>query len=431
MPSIVTDDYELIQSEGHLTSWRPTALPSPCKPANNTGNHSPRGIWIDLLTLSSLHAQPGRLFTILCRIVGYADSTQRHSRNFQLRHRPDMSDSSHDDWLHLVRKTRRRPLIWFPVARPTAGGTAVIQKPFERLFKIAMSVGMGVGFSWAALAAGDGLSWGTVLVLSVGVLALCGGIRVIFFDSRVFIPEAGDRFTVQIGFCLLPRRLELDRTKVTVDFRRGSDTTLHSSLHGFKYVILRHLETDEVVHLGYTLKGEDALRTFDAMSKLLAPGGSNASVGVITLEDGSLLQVDRLATWEAGHWRKYKSTLSIEGNVAQIERKAFGKDRNVVDRKADVFPVQVKMDNDTVRIHYADQSEKSFAWDDCVAIQVCREEIAERYTRYEVNLIEDFFRANRVNLMSFDLAPNSEPAVPLEAARRLGQLLECEIVDHC
>jgi hypothetical protein len=341
-----------------------------------------------------------------------------------------MSASSHDDWLHLVQKTRRRPLIWFPVARQTAGGTAVIQRPFERLFKVFMSVVMGAGFSWVALAAGDGLSWGTMLILSVGVLVLCMGIRAIFFDSRVFIPTAGDRFTVQIGFCLL-RRLELDRTKVTVDFRRGSDTTLHSSLHGFKYVILRHLETDEVVHLGYTLKGEDALRAFDTMSKLLAPGGSNASVGVITLEDGSLLQVDRRATWEAGHFRKYKSSLSIADNVGRIERKAFGHDRNVIDRKADVFPVQIKMDNDTVRIRYADQSEKSFAWDDCVAIQLCREAIAERYTRYEVNLIEDFFMANRVNLMSFDLAPNAEPADPLDAARQLGQLLECEVVNHC
>ena len=306
-----------------------------------------------------------------------------------------MSDSSHDDWLRLVQKTRRRPLIWFPVARQTAAGTAVIQKPFERLFKIVLLTGMGVGVSWAALAAGDGLPWETVLVFPVGVFALCVGIREFFCNTCVFIPEAGDRFTVQYGFCLLPQRLALDRTKVTVDFRRGRDTTLHSSLHGFKYFILRHLEIDEVVHLGYTLKGEDALRTFDKMSKLFAPGGSNASVGVITLEDGSLLQVDRLATWEAGHWRKYKSSLSIEGNVGQIERKAFGKDRNVVDRKADVFPVQIKMDNDTVRIRYADQSEKSFPWDDCVAIQLCREEIAERYTRHEVNLIEDFFLANR------------------------------------
>ena len=342
-----------------------------------------------------------------------------------------MSDSSHDDWLHLVRKTRRRPLIWFPVARQTASGTAVSQRSFDRLFKIVMSVGIGVGLSWATLAASNDLSWETTLVLTPGVLILCMGIPAIFFNSRVFIPAAGDRFTVQIGFCLLPRRLKLDRTKVTVDFRRGRDTTLHSSLHGFKYVILRHIETDEVVHLGYTLKGEDALRTFDTMSKLLAPGGSNAAVGVITLEDGSLLQVDRLATWEAGHFRKYKSSLSIADNVGRIERKAFGHDRNVVDRKADVFPVQIKLDNDTVRIRYADQSEKSFAWDDCVAIQLCREEIAERYTRYEVNLIEDFFMANRVNLMSFDLAPNSEPAGPLNAARQLGQLLECEVVNHC
>ena len=70
------------------------------------------------------------------------------------------------------------------------------------------------------------------------------------------------------------------------------------------------------------------------------------------------------------------------------------------------------------------------SWGDCVALQLCKEEIAGDLTRYEINLIEDSFKGNRINLMSFDLDPQESPHQPRQAAEDLGQLLDCEVVDH-
>ena len=65
-----------------------------------------------------------------------------------------------------------------------------------------------------------------------------------------------------------------------------------------------------------------------------------------------------------------------------------------------------------------------------MAVFIAGEEIAERATRYEINLILDSFQDNRLNLMSFDVRPHESPGQPRRAAEQLGELLELEVVDH-
>lgn len=102
----------------------------------------------------------------------------------------------------------------------------------------------------------------------------------------------------------------------------------------------------------------------------------------------------------------------------------------MVDAAADVYPVQIESQRDAVRIRFSNHTEKSVPDYDCVAVQICKEEIAQRRTRYEVNLITDSSTTERVNLVSFDIAINEPPDVVWDAANRIGELLELEVVDH-
>ena len=120
----------------------------------------------------------------------------------------------------------------------------------------------------------------------------------------------------------------------------------------------------------------------------------------------------------------------IADNAAEIERREFSRDRSVVDRAADVYPVRIETNDEAIRIIYSNHDEKSVPQVDCVALQLCKEEIPERVTRYEINLIEDSFKGNRINLMSFDLPPHESPDQPRRAAEQLGELLDLEVLDH-
>ncbi len=264
-----------------------------------------------------------------------------------------------------------------------------------------------------------------------GGLVLWAAIHELCFPRSVFIPADADEVIVRYGFFLLPTRLVLNRQSVVVDFQVGAKTELHRTWGGFKIVLLRHVETQEVAHLGYTVQSDDALRLFDVLSRILAEGSRNYTQAVITLADGSLLRVDCLATWEVGHKRRYKSRLSvIAENAAEIKRRAFSRDRAIVDRAADVYPVRIETNDEAIRIVYSNHDEKSVPQVDCVALQLCKEEIAGRLTRYEINLIEDSFKGNRINLMSFDLSPHESPDEPRRAAEQLGELLDLEVLDH-
>jgi hypothetical protein len=334
-----------------------------------------------------------------------------------------MNEPTDTDWKRLVRKTRRRPLMYDPIAVQTAEGTKVRPK-WVRLVGV-----IGIGGFFAGLLFFMGASQPATLV-PVG-LVLWAAIHELCFPRRVFIPANADEVIVRYGFFLLPTRLVLNRQSVVVDFQVAAETELPRGWGGFKIVLLRHVETDQVAHLGYTMQRDDALRVFDTLSGLLAEGGRNFTEAVVTLHDGSLLRVDRLATWAAGHKRRYKSRLSvIADNAAEIERRAFSRDRAIVDRAADIYPVRIATNHETIRIVYSNGGEKSVSWDDCVALQLCKEEIAERATRYEVNLILDSFDDNRLNLMSFDVRRHESADEPRRAAEQLGELLDLEVLDH-
>ncbi len=334
-----------------------------------------------------------------------------------------MNDPTNADWNRLVRKTRRRPLMFDPIAVQTAEGTKVRPK----LARLAFIIGVGVFFAGLLFF----ITGSKAATLVPGGLVLWAVIHQLCFPRSVFIPADADEVIVRYGFFLLPTRLVLNRQSVVVDFQVGAKTELPRGWRGFKIVLLRHVETQEVAHLGYTMKSDDALRVFDALSRILAEGSRNYTQAVITLADDSLLRVDCLATWEVGHKRRYKSRLSvIAENAAEIKRRAFSRDRSVVDRAADVYPVRIETNDEAIRIIYSNHDEKSVPQVDCVALQLCKEEIPERVTRYEINLIEDSFKGNRINLMSFDLPPHESPDQPRRAAQQLGELLDLEVVDH-
>ncbi len=334
-----------------------------------------------------------------------------------------MNDLTNADWNRLIRKTRRRPLMFDPNAVQTAEGTKVRPK----LARLAFVIGCGVFFAGLLFFMAESKA---VTLVPVG-LVLWAVIHQLCFPRSVFIPADADEVIVRYGFFLLPTRLVLNRQSVVVDYQIGAETELHRTWGGFKIVLLRHVETQEVAHLGYTMQRDDALRLFDVLSRILAEGSRNYTQAVITLDDDSLLRVDRLATWEAGHWRKYKSRLSLVApNAAEIERRAFGKNRKVVDRAADISPVRIETSDESIRLMYSNQDEKYVPRDDCVAVQLCKEDIPERLTRYEINLIEDSFMGNRINLMSFDLSPHESPDEPRRAAEELGELLDLEVLDH-
>ncbi len=333
-----------------------------------------------------------------------------------------MNDPTNTDWNRLVRKTYRRPLMFDPNAVQTAEGTKVRPK-LERLVWI---TGGGVFFAGLLLF----ITGSMATTLVPGGLVLWAAIHQLCFPRSVFIPADADEVIVRYGFFLLPTRLVLNRQSVVVDFQVGAKTELHRTWGGFKIVLLRHVETQEVAHLGYTMQRDDALRLFDALSRILAEGSRNYTQAVITLADGSPLRVDCLATWEAGHFRTYRSQLTVVANAAEIERTAFGENRNIVDRAADVYPVLIENNDRSIRLVYSNHDEKSVPRIDCVAVQLCKENISGRLTRYEINLIEDSFKGNRINLISFDLSPHESPHEPRHAADQLGQLLDCEVVDH-
>lgn len=334
-----------------------------------------------------------------------------------------MNHSLDADWNQLVCKTRRRTLMYDPIAVQTAEGTKVRPK-LERLLFI---IGGGIFFAGLLFF----LTESKATTLIPGGLVLWAVIDHVCFPRSVFIPADAHEVIVRYGFFLLPTRLVLNRQSVVVDFQVGSKTELHHTLGGFKIVLLRHVEIPEAAHLGYTMQSDAALRLFDVLSRILAEGGRNYTQAVITLEDDSLLRVDSLATWEVGPERRYDSQLSVvAGNAAEINRRIFSGDRSIVDRAADVYPVRIETNDEAVRIVYSNHDEKSIPQFDCVALQLCKEEIAGRVTRYEINLIEDSFMGNRINLMSFDLSPRVSPQEPRHAAEQLGDILNLEVADH-
>lgn len=338
-----------------------------------------------------------------------------------------MNKQSEDDWARLVRKTRRRPLMWRPGVFDRNGGTLIRTRWTDLVIPIVVGLGLGIPITWEALQPNADMK---PLLFVLSPFCLLIAVSSIVRSSSMFVRSDSDELVVRYGFRLFATRLILSRRDVVVDYCVGSDTNLAKSLHGFKFILLRHARTNEVAHVGFALVSDDALIVFDALSRLLG-AGHNYTQAVITLHDGSLIRVDRLATWAAGKWRNYTTTLTqTDSRTIQLSRRAFGKNRNVADTSADVYPVQIESQRDGVRIRYSNNDERSVPDYDCVAVQVCKEEIAQRHTRYEVNLITDSSTTERLNLASVDIALNEHPKAVWNIAKTIGELLELEVVDH-
>lgn len=181
-----------------------------------------------------------------------------------------MNDPTNADWNRLVHKTRRRTLITEPNVVQTAEGTTVRMKRSQRLGGIALGFGLGLPIAWGSFYITE--IWQFPLAFVFGGLPLCWGIHRLFFPRSVFIPADANEVIVRYGFFLLPTRLVLQRQSVVVDYQNGAETKLSAAWSGFKIILLRHVETQEVAHLCFNMKSEDALPVFDALSRILAEG---------------------------------------------------------------------------------------------------------------------------------------------------------------
>lgn len=331
------------------------------------------------------------------------------------------------DWARFVAKTRRRPLMWRPGVFPNRDGTLFRPQLADRLVPFVVGTGLGVPLLWIALSPNADMR---PVLLVVGLFCLWIACSDLFRTRRLFVHTDSDDIVVHCGFFLLPTQLVFSRQDVVAEYRLGADTNLAKSLHGFKFILFRHRETNEVAHFGFTLVSDDAMKVFDALSDLVGEG-HNYSQAVVTLDDGSTVMVDRLATWAAGKWRSYENQLTEpDSKTIEITRRAFGENRTTADPAADIYPMWIESLHDAVRIQYSNHEEKTVSLYDCVAVQICKEEIAQRRTRYEVNLITDSSTTERVNLMSFDIAPDQPSDVVRDAATKIATLLELEIADH-
>ena len=102
----------------------------------------------------------------------------------------------------------------------------------------------------------------------------------------------------------------------------------------------------------------------------------------------------------------------------------------MADAAADIYPVRIESKHSSVLIHYSNHDQRSVPDYECVAVQLCKEDIAQRRTRFEVNLITDSSTTERINLLSVDLQPGTTPDTVRDAASEIADLLELEFVDH-
>lgn len=335
--------------------------------------------------------------------------------------------SSNSDWSRLVAKTYKRPLMWRPGVFSKRNGTLLRPQWSDRLVAIGVGIGLGVPVIWAAFQPDVILK---PLLYVVGPLLLWIAGSQLLRTTTLFVPNDSEDVIVRYGFILFPTRLVLPRQQLVVEYCAGAETNLHKSLRSFKHILLRHLGTDDVAHLAFTLVSDDALRIFDALSALLG-GSHNYTEAVVTLHDGLMVRVNRLATWEAGKWRCYENQLTpTDSKTIEITRRTFGENRHVVNNAGDVYPIQIEVQRDTVCIRYSNHAERTIPDYECFAIQVCKEEIAQRRTRYEVNLITDSSKTERLNLLSYDIAPDAAVDDVWAAANSVGVLLDLEVFSH-
>ena len=334
--------------------------------------------------------------------------------------------SNSSDWQRLVSKTKQRPLVNMNAIIDHNGGLILRRKHLDILMLVAIAGVLGgscVGVSFS-----KGVTYPLAAQIVGGILLLLAAYTALFRQKILLL--ANGELIASYGFFLFPSKLTIDPDSVVLEQKTGAETSLHSSLRGFKIILLRHNDTGEVAHLGYTMTTDEALFAFDAMSKFLAAGEKSASA-VVELDNGFVLQVDTHATWAAGQRRNYMSKLTVvDQQTIEINRQTRREDRSTIDRKGDVYPIRIEATPSRVQLIYSDHNEVGIDADDCAAIQICKEEIPQRRTRYEINLIEGVHEATRHNLMSFDHWPQKSVAHIVEAAENIAAVLELDVENH-
>jgi len=341
-----------------------------------------------------------------------------------------VDDSFETNWAQLHRKTRRRPLIWLPAASSSADGLRVRPKPSEQWGLIAVSLLFGAMFTGFSLFVPDLVT--RVSLLLFGLFVPLVALRLLLFPASVSWSSGSDELRIQYGFFLFPRRVTLNRQRLSAAYNIGAETTLPRGWRGFKIVSLRRLDNGEQAFIGYNLKSDDAKGVFQHLASIVGGKSLDHTQAAVSLPDGTSISVGTLATWDAGKWHRYESQISFPmPKVAEIRRKIFRGDRHIKSPVPAEYPVRIERQRERLHVAWSDGRKRDFPLSECFGIQVCREYTAQRRsTRYELNLILARTEDNRVNLVSLDLSPHEESVAPRGMAEQLGACLDLSVLDH-
>jgi hypothetical protein len=334
------------------------------------------------------------------------------------------------NWAQLHRKTRRRPLIWLPAASSSVDGLRIRPKPSEQWQMIGVSLlfaAMFIGFSSFV----PDLVRRVSLVV-IGLIVPLVAFRLVLFPASVFWSSGSDELRIQYGFFLFPKRVTLNRQRLSAAYNIGAETTLPRGWRGFKIVSLKRLDNGEQAFIGYNLKSDDAKDVFEHLASVVGGKSLDQTQATVSLPDGTSISVSTLATWDADKWHRYQCQVSFPmPKVAEIRRKIFRGDRHVKSPAPAEYPVRIERQRERLHVAWSDGRNRDFALSECLGIQACREyTVQRRSTRYELNLVLARTQNNRVNLVSLDLSPQKESVAPRGMAEQLGACLGLPVLDH-
>lgn len=337
-----------------------------------------------------------------------------------------MPDPFEADWNTLVRKTRRRPLISEPAVIATADEVRIRADLSERLGASLIALGLG-GVLTGAVAMGPGpVATSFLLVTGPPMMAL--GLWKLLFSGSIVWRRGSDLLTVSYGFVLFPRRLVLQTDPLEAELVLGKETNLPKGFRAFKILCLRRNGNGATAHVAFSRRSETAQRTLHQLSAMLGREGIDRETEAVKLTDGRTVSVKKTATWQAGHQYRYRAEVSRPSpDATEINRTPRAQFKKYP--TAPAYPARIERHDDVLRLFWSNGDEQTLPLADCVGVQVCREELP-MCTRYEVNLVLDAPKDNRINLVTVDPYPPLVRADPRQMVETISQQLNLPILDH-
>ena len=345
-------------------------------------------------------------------------------------------------WDRLVGKTRRRPLIAFAEAVGTHDGCQVRTKRVNRI------VGLIGSFAFGTICTFPAFQWfqskaqhngphiadpGTTLALAVlgllGVALLMLFLRLLLFRAEISWKNEGDTLNVQYGFRLFPRVLVLNWDEIGAVVQDATDAGLSSGWRGFRVVSLQRQDREnEEVHLAYCYGSDPALAIYENLRAFVGQPSTNRLVFLVYLPDGRMIELSRSATWDAGRTHVRRNIVEFPTGHSVAIDQTLRRHEHRPDPPPHPELLESKLDS--IRIQYSDKNYESIPIVNCAALQICMEDQPANLSRYEINLVLYSPEGKRVNLVSYDIPPSSEPADFRKVAQRMSQTFGLMLMDH-